>query len=72
MSKELEQLRLNMMTSMMELDQKSLEKLKQFMENQESIGWEEHFDNDEIDFISIKNINRPSNRKIEKPSIVFL
>jgi len=72
MSKELEQLRLNMMTSMMELDQKSLEKVKQFMENQESIGWKEHFNNNEIDFINVKNINKSTKRSIEKPSIVFL
>ena len=72
MSKELEQLRLNMMTSIMELDQKYLLDIKNFMASHKNIGWVEHINEDNVNFISYDNIENAPKRKISKPEIVFL
>lgn len=72
MSKDLEQLRLNMITSMMDLDHDALLKIKQFMETQEKIGWKEHINDKNADFVDFSKISKNPKRKTNKPSIVFL
>ena len=75
MSKDLEQLRLNMITSMMDLDHKSLMKIKHFMEGQEKIGWEDYFSDENVDFVDYSKLSKISNKnkkRTSKPSIVFL
>lgn len=72
MSKDLEQLRLNMITSMMDLDHDALLKIKDFMESQEKIGWKTHLSEKNIDFVDFSDLSKQSKRKTKKPSIVFL
>ena len=72
MSKDLEQLRLNMITSMMDLDHDALLKIKDFMENQEKIGWKNHINENNVDFVDFSKIAKNPKRKTSKPSIVFL
>ena len=72
MSKDLEQLRLNMITSMMDLDHDALLKIKDFMENQEKIGWKNHINEKNVEFVDYSKIAVNPKRKTSKPSIVFL
>lgn len=69
MSKDLEQLRLNMITSMMDLDQDALLKIKDFMANQDKIGWKNHINEKNVHFVDFSKVAK---RKTNKPSIVFL
>lgn len=81
MSKDLEQLRLNMITSLMDLDHNALLKIKEFMLSQENIGWEDHINDENVDFVDFSEISeiakkskKAKNPKIQpdKPSIIFL
>jgi len=75
MSKDLEQLRLNMITSMMDLDHDSLLKVKHFMENQVKIGWKEYINEENVEFVDYSKISKIKNepkKRTAKPSIVFL
>ncbi len=74
MSKDLEQLRLNMITSMMDLDYKSLMKVKGFMESQSKIGWIDHINDGNVDFVDYSKMSKIATKKEKtlKPSIVFL
>ena len=74
MSKDLEQLRLNMITSMMELDHNSLLKVKEFMESQAKIGWKDHVNDGNVEFVDYTKLSKISKKKYKgsKPSIVFL
>lgn len=72
MSKDIEQLRLNMITSLMELDHGALLKVKEFMGSQEKIGWKDHITDENVDFVDFSKISKRPKRKTDKPSIVFL
>ena len=75
MSKDLEQLRLNMITSMMELDHDSLMKVKEFMETQSKIGWKDYVNDGNVEFVDYTKLSKISKKKrpgTSKPSIVFL
>lgn len=75
MSKDLEQLRLNMITSMMELDHDSLLKVKEFMESQSKIGWKDHINEGNVEFVDYTKLSKISKKKKpsnNKPNIVFL
>lgn len=74
MSKDLEQLRLNMITSMMDLDHDSLLRVKDFMENQSKIGWEDHVNDKNVEFVDYTKLSKISKRQkvSKKPNIVFL
>ena len=74
MSKDIEQLRLNMITSMMDLDHDSLLRVKDFMENQSKIGWEDHVNDKNVEFVDYTKLSKISKRQkvSKKPNIVFL
>lgn len=77
MSKDIEQLRLNMITSMMDLDYESLMEVKEFMQNKSEIGWKDHINEGNVEFVDYANLKKKpttsaNTRKQAKPNIVFL
>lgn len=66
MTKDLEQLRLNMIRTLMELDYDSLMKVKDYMQNQTEPGWKEYINDENIEFIDYRKISKiPSSTQEE-------
>ena len=72
MTKDLEQLRLNMIRTLMELDYDSLMKVKVFMENQTEPGWNEYINDENVEFIDYSKISKVSSEKKKNNNIIFL
>lgn len=73
MKKDLEQLRLNMIRSLMEMDYESLMKVKTFLESDVDGAWTEFINDDTVEFIDYSKISKISDKKEDKKvSIVFL
>lgn len=72
MKKDLEQLRLNMIRTLMELDYDTLLQVKDFLEKETSAGFSEHINDQTVEFIDYSKISKIKSQKTEKTSIVFL
>ena len=72
MTKDLEQLRLNMIRTLMEMDQDGLMRIKEFLESESNSGWEEQINDKNVEFIDYTKISKPSKKDDDKTKIIFL
>lgn len=74
MSKDLEELRLNMIRTLMEMDYNSLVDVKNFLEAKPDSNWKEFINDESVEFIDYSKISKKSKSQndSDKPKIMFL
>lgn len=72
MTKDLEQLRLNMIRTLMEMDEHALNRVKAFLEEEPNNGWKEHISEENVEFIDYSKISKIKDSEKSKTRIVFL
>ncbi|MGB0884866.1 MAG: hypothetical protein ACPGVH_03680 [Chitinophagales bacterium] len=74
MSKDLEQLRLNMIRTLMEMDYDSLNEVKAFLETMPNSNWKEFINDESVEFIDYSKMTKKTKEEndSDKTKIMFL
>mgnify|MGYP000047103755 CR=1 FL=1 len=74
MSKDLEQLRLNMIRTLMEMDYDSLNEVKAFLETMPNSKWKEFINDESVEFIDYSKMTKKTKEEndSDKTKIMFL
>lgn len=72
MTKDLEQLRLNMILTLMEMNEDALMEVKNFLETDMPEVWKEQISDESVQFIDYSKISKVSKDKEDKSNIIFL